>query len=120
MLGHNWFLGDWCPNTGVPSVFESESVSRLVMSDSLKPHGLQPVRLPSPRNSPDKHTGVSCHFLLQAIFLTQGSNLGLQHSRQPLYRLSHQGKPKIFIHLVVLSLSCGMQILSCGMWDLVP
>ena len=63
---------------------------------------------------------MSCHFLLQAIFLTQGSNLGLQHSRQPLYRLSHQGRPKIFIHLVVLSLSCGMQILSCGMWDLVP
>ena len=27
---------------------------------------------------PGKNTGVGCHFLLQRIFLTQGSNLGLQ------------------------------------------
>ena len=27
-----------------------------------------------PRNSPGKKTGVGCHVLLQAIFLTQGSN----------------------------------------------
>ena len=26
---------------------------------------------------PDKNTGVGCHFLLQGIFQTQGSNLGL-------------------------------------------
>ena len=25
-------------------------------------------------NSPGKNTGVGCHFLLQGIFLTQGSN----------------------------------------------
>ena len=31
------------------------------------------------------------HFLLQGIFLTQGSNLGLLHCRQILYYLSHQG-----------------------------
>ena len=30
------------------------------------------------------------HFLLQRIFLTQGSNLGLVHCRQILYQLSHQ------------------------------
>ena len=29
----------------------------------------------------------------QGIFLTQGSNLGLPHRRQMLYRLSHQGSP---------------------------
>ena len=28
----------------------------------------------SPRNLPGKSTGVGCHFLLQGIFLTQGSN----------------------------------------------
>ena len=27
-----------------------------------------------PWDSPGKHTGVGCHFLLQGIFLTQGSN----------------------------------------------
>ena len=33
----------------------------------------------------------SGHFLLQRIFLTQGSNPGLPHCRQMLYHLSHQG-----------------------------
>ena len=36
---------------------------------------------------------MGCHFLLQGIFPTLGSNLGLQHCRQILYRLSHQGSP---------------------------
>ena len=38
---------------------------------------------------------MGCHFLLQGIFLTQGSNPGLPHCRQTLYRLSHQGSPKL-------------------------
>ena len=33
------------------------------------------------------------HTLLQGIFLTQGSNLGLLHCRQILDRLSRQGSP---------------------------
>ena len=33
---------------------------------------------------------MECHFFLQAIFLTQGSNLGLPHHSQILYRLSHR------------------------------
>ena len=36
---------------------------------------------------------MGCHFLLQGIFPTQGSNPDLLHCRQPLYRLSHQGSP---------------------------
>ena len=43
-------------------------------------------------NFTGKSTGVGCHFLLQRIFQTQGSNLGLPHCRQTLYCLSHQGK----------------------------
>ena len=31
-----------------------------------------------------KNTGVGCHFLLQGIFPTQGSNPGLPHCRQTL------------------------------------
>ena len=46
-----------------------------------------------PWDSPGKSTGVGCHFLLQGIFLTHGSNPGLQHSRQMLKPLSHQGSP---------------------------
>ena len=35
---------------------------------------------------------MGCHFLLQGIFPTQGSNLGLPHCRQILYHLSYQGR----------------------------
>ena len=35
------------------------------MSDSVRPHGWQPTRLPHPWDSPGKNTGVGCHFLLQ-------------------------------------------------------
>ena len=64
-------------------------VSCTVMSDSLQFHGLQPVQLFCPWNSPGKSTGVGCHFLLQRIFLTRGWNPGLLHCRQILYQLSH-------------------------------
>ena len=45
----------------------------------LLPPGLQPARLLCPWDFPCKNTGVGCHFLLQGIFLTQGSNLGHLH-----------------------------------------
>ena len=35
------------------------------MSNSARPHRLQPIRLPCPWDSPGKNTGVGCHFLLQ-------------------------------------------------------
>ena len=71
---------------------ESESVSHSVVSDSLPSSGLQPTRLLCPWNSPG-NTGVSSHFLLQGIFQTQGSNLGLLHCRQILCHMNHQGSP---------------------------
>ena len=36
-----------------------------VLSNSVRPHRQQPTRLPHPRDSPGKNTGVGCHFLLQ-------------------------------------------------------
>ena len=39
--------------------------SRSVMSDSSRPHGLQPTRLLHPWDFPGKSTGVGCHCLLQ-------------------------------------------------------
>ena len=63
------------------------------MPDSLRPHGLLPTRLLCPWDFPGKNTGVRCHSLLQGIFMTQGSNLGLLHCRQILYWLSFQGSP---------------------------
>ena len=44
--------------------------------------------------SQGKNTGVGCHFFLQRIFSTQGSNLGLLHCRRILYHLSHQGSTR--------------------------
>ena len=44
------------------------------MSNSRLSHGLQPTRLFCPQDCPGKNIGMGCHFLLQRIFLTQGSN----------------------------------------------
>ena len=76
-------------------------VSCSVMSDSLRPHGLQPARLLRPWNSPGNNTGVGCHFLLQGIFLTHGLNPDFPHCRQTNYCLSHQGIEPTISFIVV-------------------
>ena len=43
---------------------------------------------------------VGYHFLLQGIFLTQGSNLHLLHSQADSLPLSHQGSP-IYVYMYV-------------------
>ena len=65
-----------------------------------------------------KNTGVGCHFILQGIFPTQGSNLGLPHCRQTPYQLSHQGSlwpahtrgSVASTKLLSLFLMCGMDV----------
>ena len=69
---------------------ESESEVSPVVSNSLWPQGLQPTGLLRPWDFPDQSTGGGCHFLLQGIFLTQGSNPGLLYCRQILYHLSYR------------------------------
>ena len=66
--------------------------SRSVVSDSLRSH-----RLYSPWNAPGQNTGVSSLSLLQGIFPTHGSNLGLLHCRRILYQLSHKGNPHMYM-----------------------
>ena len=44
------------------------------MSNSLRSCGLLPTRLLYPWDSPGDKTGVGCHFFLQGVFPTQGSN----------------------------------------------
>ena len=65
--------------------------ARSIMSDSLRPRGLQPARLLCPRDSPGKNTGVGCHFLLQGIFRTRGSNPGLLRWEAGSLPLGRQG-----------------------------
>ena len=43
---------------------EKSKWSRSVMSNSLRPHGLQPTRLLHPWDFPGKSTGVGCYCLL--------------------------------------------------------
>ena len=68
-------------------------LSHSVMSDSLRPHGLQLPGSSVHGDSPDKNTGVGCQALLQGIFPIQGSNPGLLHGRQILLPSETSGKP---------------------------
>ena len=62
------------------------------MSDSLQPSGLKTTRLLCPWDFPSKKTGGGCHFLLQGIFQTQGSNPHLMHWQVDSSPPSYQGK----------------------------
>ena len=55
-------------------------------------------------DSPGKNTRMGCHFLIQELFPTQGSNLRLLHWQADSLPLSHLGSPDI-LHIVVQSLS---------------
>ena len=75
-------------NRWIEEVYKESGVAQScpTLCDSM-----EPTRLLHPWDFPGKSTGVGCHFLLQGIFPTQGSNPGLPHCRQTLYCLSHQG-----------------------------
>ena len=71
-------------------------LSCSVVSKFLQSYGgCRLSRLLGPWNSPGKNTEEGSHALLQWVFLTQESNLGLLHCRCILYHLSHQGIPKL-------------------------
>ena len=99
----------------------SVQFSRSVVSDSLRPHGLQPTTFHHLWDFPGKNTGVGCHFLFQEIFPTQGLNPGLPHCRQTLYPLSHQRSPRpqgelttdfeVTVYVILSSLGFKFQLL---------
>ena len=87
------------PARALPSMGSSNSTHSEIQQDSLaftrstlRPCGLKPTRLRRPWDFPGKSTGVGCHFLLQGIFLTQGSNPGPLHYRQTLLPSEQPGK----------------------------
>ena len=105
-----FFNLEWFPNLCFTFVtlilFKTGCHACSVMSDSQRPHGLlccqEQHRDLCPWDFPGKNTGVGCHFLLQGIFLTQGSNppLRLLHWQADSLPLSHWGSPlfKIMDH----------------------
>ena len=80
----------------------------------LQPHGLcptEPYRPLCPWDFPGKSTGVGCHFFLQEIFVTQGSNwhlLCLLHWQADSFIIKHHGSP--YWGLVKLSNNCQIKI----------
>ena len=63
-----------------------------VGSESLQPHGLYPARLLCTWDFWSKYTGASCHFLLQGIFPTHGSNPHLLPWQADSLSLRHLGR----------------------------
>ena len=94
-----WFFPEYMPKNRIAESYDSsifsfqrnlvksETEGHSVVSNSLRPHGLYSLW-----NSLGQNTGVSSLSLLQRIFPTQGSNLGLLHYRQILHQLSHKGR----------------------------
>ena len=58
-----------------------------VVSDSVWPHRLQPTKVPCPWDSPDKNTGVGCHFLLQCMRVESEREVGQSCPTQRLHGL---------------------------------
>ena len=97
------YITEYAPSWGF--TFRRLEVPRLLLTGgglvtesclTLRPHGLEPTSLLCSWDFQARILGVGCHFLLQGIFLTQGSTprfLCLLSCRQILYPLSHQGSP---------------------------
>ena len=78
------------------SVRTSYTCACSVVSNSLRPYGVQPTRLLCSWDFSGKNIGVGCHFLLWGIFPTQGSNSRLLHLlywQIQALPLSHLGNP---------------------------
>ena len=71
-------------------------------------HGPQSTRLGLSMKFSRQGYWSGCHFPLQEIFPTQGSNPGLPHCRRILYQLSHQRSPRILEWMGSLSLFQGI------------
>ena len=69
-----WLWMDYGKNETIKlllSVYISSNVAAAAKSlqscPTLRPHRQEPIRLPRPRDSPGKNTGVDCHVLLQCM-----------------------------------------------------
>ena len=84
-----WVVHIWLIHERVASLLFV--VGHSVVTNSLRPHGLQPARLLCPWDFPGENTGVGCRFLLSWNFPTQRWNLHLLHGQADCLPLSHLG-----------------------------
>ena len=98
-----YFLKFWYLKQIIP-LSPACMLSHFILSDSLRPLGLQPTRLLCSRDFPGKNTGVGCDALLQGIFLTQRSNqclLHFLHCQQVLYHKRHPGSSNCLLTFII-------------------
>ena len=94
-------------------MYLSDSESHLVVSDSLRPHGLSAARLLCPWSSPGQNPGVGSLTLLQGIFPNQGWNPGLLHCRQILYHLSPTMSKLINVFVILPEIEFQQSLFKC-------
>ena len=86
-------LNDFCSLSSEPGSELLVWHACSVMSNSSWPHGLVARQAPLSMEFSSKNPGVGCHFLLQGIFPTRGSNSCLLHWQAYSLPLHHQGRP---------------------------
>ena len=84
-----------------------------------RPHGLYPASLLCLWDFPGKNAGGGCHFLLQRIFPTQGSNPSLLIWQVNSLPLSHQGRPDFYEQRSQSIFSKSLPFLYCDSWVLI-
>ena len=70
---------EWVPCPFPVHESEKWKWSRSVVSDSSRPHGLQPTRLLHPWDFPGKSTGEGCHCLLRYCYLVNTENNAMRY-----------------------------------------
>ena len=84
--------------------------SRSVVSDSSRPHGLQPTRLLRPWDFPGKSTGVGCHCLLR-----EGLQVTAKLKKTTDAEIPKKSKFLIHVRHKTLSQSHPLEDLNCHM-----
>ena len=95
------------------SIFCCCLVSQLCLT-LLQPHGLYASSFLCPWNLPGKTTGVGCHFLLQGIFPSQGSNPGLLRWQADSLPLTRQKNPRYSLGIIFF-----LVVTPYSTWDLI-
>ena len=80
--------------------------SRLVMSDSEQPHGLQPTRLLRPWDFPGKSTGVGCHWWDCNKRLKEKHNIQTRFVRNFRYLRNYMWKNNVSLILIRRDAGC--------------
>ena len=100
--------------------FESESVTRSIVSNSLQPHGLQPARLLCAWDSTGRNAGVGCRSLLQGNLPDPGIKSRLTALQADSLPSEPPGKPWSYLRSILISASHDSSLFSIFIYLVVP